>query len=35
LKENLTTLDILPSLTPEVMSDIEDIMQSKPVLAQF
>lgn len=32
LKENLTTLDVLPLLTPEVMDKIEVIMNTKPVL---
>jgi voltage-dependent potassium channel beta subunit len=35
LKENLTALEVLPLLTPEVLSNIEDIMQTKPVLPQF
>jgi voltage-dependent potassium channel beta subunit len=30
LKENLTTLDVLPLLTEEVLTKIEDIMQTKP-----
>ncbi|WP_316821189.1 aldo/keto reductase [Pedobacter gandavensis] len=35
LKENLTTLEVLPLLTEKVMTDIEDIMQTKPHLPQF
>jgi voltage-dependent potassium channel beta subunit len=35
LKENLTTLEVLPLLTTEVLAEIEDLMQSKPVLPQF
>ncbi|MBB6498246.1 aldo/keto reductase [Pedobacter cryoconitis] len=35
LKENLTTLDVLPLLTDEVMENIEKVMQTKPVLPQF
>jgi voltage-dependent potassium channel beta subunit len=35
LKENLTTLDVLPLLTNEVMTNIEEIMQTKPVLPAF
>lgn len=35
LKENLTTLEVLPLLTEQVMTDIEDIMQTKPHLPQF
>lgn len=35
LKENLTTLEVLPLLTEKVMTDIEDIMQTKPHLSQF
>jgi voltage-dependent potassium channel beta subunit len=30
LKQNLTTLDILPLLTDQVMEEIENIMQTKP-----
>lgn len=33
LKENLTTLDVLPLLTEEVLTKIEDIMQTKPHLS--
>lgn len=35
LKENLTTLEVLPLLTEEIMTNIEDIMQTKPHLPQF
>lgn len=35
LKENLTTLEVLPLLTEEVLTKIEDIMQTKPRLPQF
>ncbi|MBB2149097.1 potassium channel beta subunit family protein [Pedobacter gandavensis] len=35
LKENLTTLEVLPLLTEQVMTDIEDIMQTKPHLPEF
>ncbi len=35
LKENLTALEVLPLLTEQVMTDIEEIMQTKPVLGQF
>lgn len=35
LEENLKALDLLPQLTPEVMQRIEDIMQTKPVMASF
>lgn len=35
LKENLTALEVVPLLTPEVLGRIEDIMQTKPVLPQF
>jgi len=35
LKETLTSLEVLPSLTDEVMLKIEDILQNKPVLAQY
>jgi voltage-dependent potassium channel beta subunit len=35
LKENLTTLEVVPLLTTEVMEKIETIMQSKPELPQF
>jgi voltage-dependent potassium channel beta subunit len=35
LKENLTALDVLPLLTEQAMVDIENIMQTKPVLGQY
>lgn len=35
LKENLTTLEVLPLLTEEVLTSIEDIMQTKPHLPHF
>lgn len=35
LKENLTALEVVPLLTPEVLGRIEDIMQTKPQLPQF
>ncbi|RQO74915.1 aldo/keto reductase [Pedobacter sp. KBW06] len=35
LKENLTTLEVLPLLTEEVLTSIEEIMQTKPHLPQF
>lgn len=35
LKENLTTLEVLPLLTEKVLTAIEDIMQTKPHLPQF
>ena len=35
LKENLTTLDILPQLTGSVMEDIEKIMGTKPVQPNY
>lgn len=35
LKETLTSLDILPLLTTEVMRKIDDILQNKPVLAAY
>jgi voltage-dependent potassium channel beta subunit len=35
LKENLTALEVLPLLTPEVLKNIDGIMQTKPVLPQF
>ncbi|ALL05132.1 alcohol dehydrogenase [Pedobacter sp. PACM 27299] len=35
LKENLTTLEVLPLLTEKVLTDIEDIMKTKPHLPQF
>lgn len=35
LKENLTALEVVSMLTPEVLTSIEDIMQTKPALPQF
>jgi len=35
LKENLTTLEVLRLLSEEVMKNIEEIMQTKPVLPAF
>lgn len=35
LKENLTTLEVVPLLTPQVLTEIEEIMQSKPKLSAF
>jgi voltage-dependent potassium channel beta subunit len=35
LKENLTTLEVVPLLSTEVMEKIEDIVKTKPVLPQF
>jgi voltage-dependent potassium channel beta subunit len=35
LKENLTTLEVVPLLTPQVLAEIEEIMQSKPKLPAF
>lgn len=35
LKENLTTLEVLPLLTDQVMEDIEKVMLTKPVLPAF
>ncbi|WGQ11716.1 aldo/keto reductase [Pedobacter gandavensis] len=35
LKENLTTLEVLPLLTEKVLTAIEDIMQTRPHLPQF
>lgn len=35
LTENLSAIDVVPLLTPEVVTKIEDIMQTKPVLPQF
>eukprot|EP01136_Pigoraptor_vietnamica_P024990 Opistho-1_new@78495 len=35
LKENLTVLEVLPALTPEVLAEIEQIVESKPVLPPF
>ncbi|KQC02146.1 aldo/keto reductase [Pedobacter sp. Hv1] len=35
LKENLTVLEVVPLLTDQVMTEIEDIMGTKPELPQF
>lgn len=35
LKENLTTLEVVPLLTAEMLTSIEEIMQTKPKLPQF
>ncbi len=35
LKETLTSLEVLPLLTDEVMAKIETILNNKPVLAQY
>lgn len=35
LKENLTVLEVVPLLTTAVMDDIENIMQTKPLLSTF
>ncbi|HRD39321.1 MAG TPA: aldo/keto reductase, partial [Bacteroidia bacterium] len=35
LKETLTSLEVLPLLTNEVMEKIESILNNKPVLAQY
>jgi aryl-alcohol dehydrogenase-like predicted oxidoreductase len=35
LMNNLKALDALEKLTPEVMTEIDTIMQTKPVLAEF
>lgn len=35
LKETLTSLEVLPLLTSEVMEKIESILNNKPVLAQY
>jgi len=35
LFDNLTALEVLPKLTPEVMQRIDDIMGTKPQLAEF
>ncbi|NQX39500.1 voltage-dependent potassium channel beta subunit, animal [Pedobacter steynii] len=35
LKENLTTLEVFPLLTEEVLTSIEEIMQTKPHLPHF
>jgi voltage-dependent potassium channel beta subunit len=35
LKENLTTLEVLPLLTDDIMGKIEEIVQTKPKVVQF
>lgn len=35
LEETITSLDVLPLLTPEIVSKIEGILQNTPVQAQF
>jgi voltage-dependent potassium channel beta subunit len=35
LKETLTSLDLVPKLTPKVMLEIEQILQNKPVAPDF
>lgn len=35
LLENLKALEVLPSMTPEIMERIEDIMQTKPIMPQY
>jgi voltage-dependent potassium channel beta subunit len=35
LEENLRALDVLPTLTPDVLKRIDDIMQTKPVLSTY
>ena len=35
LMDNLKALEVLPMLTPEVLQSIEDIMETKPKLAEF
>lgn len=35
LKENLTVLEVLPQLTPDVLAEIEQIVETKPVLPPF
>lgn len=35
LKQNLASIDLLDTLTPDVMGKIEDIMQTKPHLPEF
>jgi voltage-dependent potassium channel beta subunit len=35
LKETLTSLDLIPKLTTQVMEKIDGILQNKPVLAQY
>jgi len=35
LKENLTSLEVVPLLTDQIMTEIDEIMGTKPVLSQF
>jgi voltage-dependent potassium channel beta subunit len=35
LKETLTSLDVLPLLTPSVLATIENIMDNKPIMPQY
>lgn len=35
LVQNLKALDVLPKLTPEVLQQIDEIMQNKPVLPEY
>lgn len=35
LKQNLTTLDVLPLLTPQILDEMDEIMQTKPKVPQF
>ncbi len=35
LKENLTALDVLPLLTEDIMTRIEDVLQNKPFIPQY
>lgn len=35
LQQNLTALEVVPLLTSEVLTEIEDIMQTKPTLPKF
>jgi aryl-alcohol dehydrogenase-like predicted oxidoreductase len=35
LQENLQALDVLPKLAPDTMKRIEEIMQTKPVVAEY
>jgi aryl-alcohol dehydrogenase-like predicted oxidoreductase len=35
LRENLTALEVVPLLTPEVVGRVETILENKPVIATF
>lgn len=35
LKENLNALDVVPKITPEIMSEIDAIWSTKPIMAEF